>query len=140
MLYLKNYHRQNLYICNTFYYYFYTTAATTTTFILLLLLLLLYYCCYYYYYTTAAATTTTTTTTTATTTTTTTTTTITGLLLLLLHHSLQSGTFTKCYHIVMGIRIWEKNMFAVVKGNSRRNTHTLQHSDAGEDVAHWISC
>ena len=54
--------------------------------------------------------------------------TITGLLLLLLHHSLQSGAFTKCYHKVMGIRIWEKNMFGVAKGNSRRNIHTLQHS------------
>jgi hypothetical protein len=29
-------------------------------------------------------------------------------------------------------------MFGVAKGKSRRNIHTLQHSDAGEVVAPWI--
>ena len=38
-------------------------------------------------------------------------TTTTALLLLPLHQLLQSGEFTKCYHKVMGIRIWETNMF-----------------------------
>jgi hypothetical protein len=88
-------------------YYYYTTAAATTTIILLLLLLLLYCCYYYYYYRPPSPPP---------------------------APPPQAGAFTKSYHIVMGIRIWEKNMFAVAKGNSRRNTHTLQHSDSGEVI------